>query len=375
MPTLAAAPLRAAALAALLAAALLAGERWQLQYFYDKNDSTLSFQDLQFPSARRGFALGVISDNRDRKPVLAITADGGRTWDLWPLKEPGLSLYFLHEQAGWMVSLKGRLWKTADGGRSWTQASLDNVRAAPTRVFFLDESRGWLLCRQEQVYGTQDGGRSWKLLAAARIDNTDDERSIYTWAAFSGDLGLVTGWHRLQQAGLRRLPGWMEPESIPIGNRPSTSLLLHTLDGGRNWKSHLLPKLGEITRVRISSAGAALMLLRHPDSLLLASEVVAFDLKTLRGGPVYGHRDRWLTDLAFAGPGRVFVVALDQEGRSLVPVIPAKLRVLQSTDAKKWTEMEVDYRAEALSAFLAVPEPAHAWLATDTGMILKLVQD
>jgi hypothetical protein len=37
--------------------------------------------------------------------------------------------------------------------------------------------------------------------------------------------------------------------------------------------------------------------------------------------------------------------------------------------------MEVDYRAVGRRAILAAPDAANLWVATDTGMILKLVQE
>src|SRR2546426_9297376 len=116
---------------------LAAAERWEIQYFYDKNDSAISFTDLQFTSAKNGIAIGAIEEERRRKPVTAVTSDGGIAWQLLPLKEQGLSLFFLHERAGWMVGQKRGLWKTADGGRTWTSAKLSGIRAKPLRVFFL----------------------------------------------------------------------------------------------------------------------------------------------------------------------------------------------------------------------------------------------
>ena len=71
----------------------------------------------------------------------------------------------------------------------------------------------------------------------------------------------------------------------------------------------------------------------------------------------------------------LFLAAIDQEGRTPFPAIPSRLHVLQSADLKQWTEMEVDYRAEARHAVLAVPNGSHAWIATDTGMILRWVPD
>ena len=37
--------------------------------------------------------------------------------------------------------------------------------------------------------------------------------------------------------------------------------------------------------------------------------------------------------------------------------------------------MAVDYRAVAHSAIIAGPDENHVWIATDTGMILKLVAE
>jgi hypothetical protein len=48
------------------------------------------------------------------------------------------------------------------------------------------------------------------------------------------------------------------------------------------------------------------------------------------------------------------------------------VRVKQSTDLLVWRELEVDYRAVAKRATLAVSPNGSVWLACDTGMILKL---
>ena len=51
--------------------------------------------------------------------------------------------------------------------------------------------------------------------------------------------------------------------------------------------------------------------------------------------------------------------------------IPGRLKVLTSDDMEQWREMDLDYRAEAHRAILA-SAGASVWVATDTGMILKL---
>jgi photosystem II stability/assembly factor-like uncharacterized protein len=355
---------------------LWAAERWELHYFYDKNDSALSFTDLQFPSATQGVASALILQaNRRPKPVVALTADGGRSWELVSIKEAPLSLYLLDERHGWMVSNRGRLWTTADGGRSWSRAALPGVRAEPLRVCFRDRSRGWLLCNRKQAYSTADGGRSWQPIAEAAPPDLAELRSLYSQAAAFHDTVLLAGFMR-PFSRRSRFPVWMEPDLAAAGLFPTTAFLLHSTDGGQRWTRHLLHGFGEIKRLRISSAGAAFLLVHRLDSIAdPPTEIRSLDLTTLETRSVYTERTRWVTDIAFAGPGRLFAVALDQQGRSAQPAIPIKIRVLTSTDFRSWREMEIDYRAEAHSAHLASPDPDHAWIATDTGMILRWVKE
>jgi hypothetical protein len=54
-------------------------------------------------------------------------------------------------------------------------------------------------------------------------------------------------------------------------------------------------------------------------------------------------------------------------------VVPGKVRVLRSRDFAVWTDLDVDYRAVANRTSLAAAGDHGIWLATDNGMILKLV--
>ncbi len=343
-------------------------ERWELQYFYDKNDSTLSLLDLQFPSAQRGVALGAVFERNRRKPVVVVTANGGQTWDLLPLKEIGRSLFFLNAQIGWMISERGRLWKTQEAGRSWAPVRAKGVKGMPLRVFFIDESVGWLLCAQKQIYSTRDGGQNWQLLEASQRPAVPAEQTLYATAAFSGPLGLLAGW---SQAPVRRsrFPDWMEADEAP-SRRPATGVVLATTDRGQTWKFRVFEKFGQVARA-LWSGQTPLFLVQRPEAMESVSRIVALDLPALEPRPVYNHKDRWLTDIAFVGQ-RLLAAGVAQQGNSPRPTIPSRLAVLERSSAG-WTEMAVDYRAEARRAVLAAADGAHAWIATDTGMILKLV--
>jgi photosystem II stability/assembly factor-like uncharacterized protein len=241
-------------------------------------------------------------------------------------------------------------------------------RDAPLRVFFQDESRGWLLCGRKQVYSTADGGRSWQLLAASRAPDLPEDRTLYSGVVFGPQTALITGWSR--PPGRRSaLPAWMEPDAAPLGVRPTAGIVLHSADDGHSWSPLLLRRRGEIVRVRLSADGTPFLLLRRPDSLSVPTEIATLDLSSHLTHTVYAEKTRWIADFAFAGR-RILAAAIDQEGRTAFPTIPARLKVLVSEDARQWSEMEVDYRAEAQTAILAVPDASRAWIATDTGMIL-----
>lgn len=97
-----------------------ADPQWKIQYFYDKLHETLVFEDLAFPSAQHGVAVGGVFDENARKPryTEAVTGDGGETWSLQPLHDAPRSLFFLNDSAGWMVGDEA-IWFSSDAGKSW----------------------------------------------------------------------------------------------------------------------------------------------------------------------------------------------------------------------------------------------------------------
>ena len=352
----------------LLTLPVLAAERWEVQYFYDRYDSTLALLDLQFPSPQQGVALGVVLEGNRRRPVVVVTGDGGRKWELLPLKEPGRSLYFLNPQAGWMVGERGRLWSSADAGRTWAPMKASGVKATPLRVFFADAFRGWLLCSQKQVYSTTDGGQSWRLLEASQKPDLPPATTLWAAAAFQGPTGLLAGWSRPGDSAAR-LPEWMDPERA-WGRSPATTLLLHTADGGQTWKFVALEKLGQVARLAWSG-DRPLLLAQRADSLEAPTRILSLDLQALKAQQLYSDNSRWLTDVAVAGK-RLLAAGVAVSGRAPAPSIPARLVIIERTASGRWVEMAVDYRAEARRAVLAAAGE-QAWIATDTGMILNLV--
>ena len=63
---------------------------------------------------------------------------------------------------------------------------------------------------------------------------------------------------------------------------------------------------------------------------------------------------------------------IERPGKLMQSPFPGKLRILKSSNLRNWSEMPVDYRASGRHATLAVIDERNAWVALDSGMILRL---
>jgi photosystem II stability/assembly factor-like uncharacterized protein len=204
--------------------------------------------------------------------VLAIgfqsaLAQGPRaSLDAWTLifERPGAGigryedLAFPDERNGWMVSYRGEILHTVDGGRSWAlQATgLRNLRS----VDFLDLTRGFAGTVTGMLYGTTDGGATWiditpRLPKATKgfcgITHVGNEVHMvgrYLGATdyfFSPDAGMT--WQHADLGDLAQglvdvafisrdigFIGGMANSARPGQGAPT---ILKTTDGGKHWRS------------------------------------------------------------------------------------------------------------------------------------------
>ncbi len=93
---------------------------WKIRYQYDRDRVSWGITDLVFPTPQRGVAVGVVTSARgkDDDGLVLVTRDAGKTWTEVPIKEPPLSVFFLNESTGWIVTPNG-LWRTDESGLSW----------------------------------------------------------------------------------------------------------------------------------------------------------------------------------------------------------------------------------------------------------------
>jgi photosystem II stability/assembly factor-like uncharacterized protein len=344
---------------------LASAAEWTVAYFYDHPREVLHFTDLAFPSADRGIAVGNIEDQLAfRKPrhVAMVTADGGRNWAEVKLSDAPYSLFFLDDSTGWMVTEQG-IWKTDESGRTWKRLSKHSPGSL-LRVWFLDTNHGFSVGREKTVLETKDGGKNWTRVPAAAEPTGNKDFAVYSQIAFlNSRTGLIAG---------SAIPPTRRGLSANGRQIPTMTIELQTNDGGVTWKPSSAPLFGQVADLELKGANG-LVLFTFTNQFEVPSEVYRIFLQGGESVSVFKARDRRVTDMALF-EGRAFLAAVEPPRAAKEAVgLPGKIHVLESADLTTWTEIPVDYRATGAWPVIAGSDSQHVFLATDAGMILRLV--
>ncbi len=351
-----------------LSTAFLHAERWKVQFFHDEDKSAIVINDLAFPSERTGIACGVLTMERSAKGIVLLTRDSGVTWQRIEVQEIPISLYFLNESTGFMVTNKG-LWKTEERGLVWKKLkSWDFVQ----RVHFLDNLRGFALGPNRTFLATEDGGKKWVSIEdAKKLSATTN----FYWASFQGEKrGIVMGSSAVPRKRTANLPEYLDPEAASKEREwPHLSATLETRDGGKTWMPQTAPIFGRMKRLRFVPEGIyGISILQYEYAFTVPSEAYLFNWKTGKSESIYRAPERHIEDAGFLSPSAGLLAVIERPGKMMQSPLAGKLKILKATNLRSWIEMPVDYRAIGNRAVLAVVNERNAWVALDTGMILKL---
>jgi Photosynthesis system II assembly factor YCF48 len=354
----------------VLLATSLHAEKWKRAYFHDADDSVLNFVDLKFPTARRGIAIGVLVEKGKQRGVAVTTNDGGVSWQVNPLQELPVSLFFLNESLGWMVT-DGGVWRTQEAGRDWRK--IKPVKWM-NQVEFFDANHGFLTGRRKQILETFDGGKNWvKLPVLEKLESSADY-TTFSEMAFSGKYGMITGGSRPPRTNSGELPEWMESYSKSRRREwPNLMIVLSTSDSGKTWIPTTSSLFGRVERIRLEQEWSqGLVLLNFDNAFSVPSEVLKLDPRTGASTSIYRKKDRAITDVLLTGKEKVLLAGYEPLGELHSVPVPGKVKIVKSNDMQTWQEMDVDYRAVARNVTLAASPDGSFWAATDTGIILKL---
>ena len=204
--------------------------------------------------------------------TLRSTEDGGRTWQAVSSGPRFVSLSFVSPRAGFALTARGRVEVTRDAGRSWRSVHAFSVGpdGGPVggAIEFVDTEHGWASPTGESVFRTMDGGATWSHLrlpcshTVVATSFADDANGLLVCGGGAGagqqekDLyatadGGRTWSHRACTSGYG--PGCKNslPGSGYVGRLafedPQTGLLAtdrggiwRSRDGGRHWAETLL---------------------------------------------------------------------------------------------------------------------------------------
>ena len=125
---------------------------------------------------------------------LLVSTDRGARWQVVPRpkKRTIRDASFVSPSVGYVLDVGGRLWRTRDRGRHWTELLGVGTRRA-YRVTFTDARNGWLALGffgregAGHVLRTSDGGERWRpqLVSPERIQALDSSGG--TAYALAGD--------------------------------------------------------------------------------------------------------------------------------------------------------------------------------------------
>jgi hypothetical protein len=351
-----------------------AAERWKIQYLYDQAGSNFDIRDIVCPSAQRCVAAGVITGQNDRQQgAVVLTSDSGLHWSRVEVKEQPLALFFLDENLGWLVTDRG-LWSTVEGGRSWNKVA---IRKGLLQVHFLDANHGYISGTSSLIEETLDGGKTWTKLPEASSASANPRAVSYDSITFQGPHGIIVGEIDPSAAAPKLFNRSEAAATQPPGRH---AIIIETQDGGKKWTTGAIPLDADLGRLRISKQGFVVALVVYTDAhAALSSAVFQAPLGQSQLRPIFGERDRAVTDVALLEDGSGILVAVEPPGLAPQVPIPGKLKIFESPNLASskivvWREMDVDYRAVAQVAVVAVADARHIWVATDTGAILGLVE-
>src|SRR5208283_1545562 len=177
------------------------GGTWRKQ----TSDTSKTLLSVVFTTPQSGWAVGYGG-------TILHTDDGGGTWTQTSTRECLDSAAFATPQSGWAVGSIGTMLLTKDGGATWERrnwAPLANLKS----VAFATPQSGWVVGDDGIIMHTEDGGGTWETQRSGT--------SAQLWSvAFATP---QSGWAVGGTEGLDK-------------NRPDTSIILHTENGGGIWK-------------------------------------------------------------------------------------------------------------------------------------------
>ncbi|MEX2602740.1 MAG: YCF48-related protein, partial [Gracilimonas sp.] len=172
------------------------GENWVEKYNLIDNAENqyeeLRFRDVYFRTILNGWIVATFyADDSEDNSLLLETKDGGESWNInSEYSEEIKAVEFHNENIGWFTTDRDEVYKTSNGGLSWVKIFDDaEYEQDLDDVSFSSSSDGWSVSSfNNHLYRTSDGGESWSQYTS--VTNADRLHAIHF---FDSDYGWVSG--------------------------------------------------------------------------------------------------------------------------------------------------------------------------------------
>jgi|GEM_PF-2794179 len=161
------------------------GESWELKNTGISAENNLN--SIYFVSENVGWAVG--NSNSIYK-----TINGGTTWtaQTYTNGENWYGCHFINEYIGWIVGAQGLIIRTTNGGATWTNPWTNNYTYSFNACFFLGTSTdlsnatGWAVTSNGKIFKTTDGGNNWALPNSMMPSTSNQLKSVFFIDANTG---------------------------------------------------------------------------------------------------------------------------------------------------------------------------------------------
>ncbi|MBL7809036.1 MAG: exo-alpha-sialidase, partial [Saprospiraceae bacterium] len=216
------------------------------------------------------------------------TTDGGQTWQAGTLSgvsadQFSLYIYPLDGQTAWLTTtdektpIKGKIYKTTDGGASWTHqvTGFTGSNETPAGIYFWNANEGFAYGAtygtsfndQFSVYTTTDGGNQWTKVVAPNMPPQlpGEGQGIYNLAGFFSVVGDTVWFGTTKKRVFRSAD---RGKSWQVFSTPLTSSNYISSIGFRNGKTGLALGYNPLKIARSTDGGEtwALLPLTVPSS-------------------------------------------------------------------------------------------------------------
>lgn len=231
---------------ALLALFLLGGISTQAQWTQSVTGINANLLDIHFPDPVNGYAVG-------ENGMIIKTEDSGTSWNTInsPVTTHIRSCYWITESFGWIATEDG-LFSTVTGGVNWTQQPLSGTNNVH-HVEFIDLNTGFCTGNMGTIYKTSDGGFSWSEMIVNNPTTSNNAVIDISFPTPAVGYASMSGYNWVYLKTTDGGATWNEDGIAPIQNLSNMSgihftsetkgftvgwyiaAFAGTTDGGSNW--------------------------------------------------------------------------------------------------------------------------------------------